>query len=190
MENAAQRLDEYTRPFNGLRVASSDPERLPERLIERLASEVAGVTSTIATVELFGKYEKNGEEWLRFQVACSYFYLFLIEVSLDAVDFTLSDKNLDLFREKVAFRVYIRQYAEQEKSSGMLEYFLSFYSSNLNLWYDKASVARNSEQLIDTFCQWVSDSCKVEINRERLGNNLKTMWEKKIVPAMTSSINK
>jgi hypothetical protein len=190
MENAAQRLDEYTRMFNGLRLISSDPEQLPERLIERLASEVAGVTSTLATVELFGSYEKNGEEWLRFQVACSYFYLFLIEVSLDAVDCTLSEKNLQLFREKVATRVYVRQYAEHEKASGMLEYFLSFYTSNLNLWYDKASVASDSEHLIDTFCQWVSESCSVDVDSQRLGNNLKTMWEKKIVPAMTSFINK
>jgi hypothetical protein len=183
MHNAAKRLDEY-RPLNGLQLLSSDQSGL----IEGLASELAGVTSTLATVELFGRYRNQGEEWLRFQVACSYFYLFLIEVSLDAVDCTLSEKNQAVFREKVAARLYIRQYEDKEKSSGMLEYFLAYYSSNLDLWYDIAATAPDSDQLIAMFCEWVSKSCQVDIDAVRLGNNLKSMWDKKIVPVMTSLI--
>ncbi len=188
MQSAAQRLDEYTKPFNKLKEIGADPHYFSNQLIDTLAGEVASVTSTLATVELFGHYDKHGEEWLRFQVACSYFYLFLIEVSLDAVDCTLTEKNLNLFREKVASRVFIRQYADNENSSGMLEYFLAFYNSNLTNWYDKASLAADSTRLIDIFCSWISESCNVNIDRERLGNNLKTMWEKKIVPAMTSFV--
>ncbi len=188
MQSAAQRLDEYTKPFDKLKGSGADPKYFSDQLIDRLAGEVANVTSTLATVELFGNYDKQGEEWLRFQVACSYFYLFLIEVSLDAVDCTLTQKNLNIFREKVASRVYIRQYADNENSSGMLEYFLAFFNSNLMLWYDRASVAPDSTRLIESFCSWVTESCNVNIDRERFGNNLKTMWEKKLVPALTSFV--
>ncbi len=184
MSIAAEHLDEYTRPLNGLKITVSDPVRL----VDNLAGEVAGITSTLATVELFGVYPNQGEEWLRFQVACSYFYMFLIEVSLDAVDCTLSEKQIRSFREKVASRLYVRQYVNNEEPAGMLEYFLSYYTANLNLWYDIAASSTDSSALLDTFCNWVMESCQIEINPVRLSNNLKTLWEKKIVPAMTTYI--
>ncbi len=184
MSIAEERLDEYTRPFNGLKIAVSEPELL----VDSLASEVAGITSTLATVELFGVYPNQGEEWLRFQVACSYFYMFLVEASLDAVDCPLSAEQIRMFREKVASRLYVRQYVSNEEPAGMLEYFLSYYTANLKLWYDIAASAPDSPALLDTFCNWVMESCQIEINPVRLSNNLKTLWEKKIVPAMTSHI--